>query len=216
MTNISKNSTIKIQIGRTTELQGGDIVLTETNRQTQSEKILLAAYACISARGYANVSMRDIADEAGVVLSQLNYYFRNKEGLYKEVVGMMITKYLKEIEESLKQKNSPQKRAKGLINYFINMLQHNPELFRLLYDFTGLAIWSPVFSGLLSELFKELSDMIEKYVFYDFQTKELKGYSTKTLSRLILGSMFGTGIQVLLDKDEDLPEALNAMQILFE
>jgi hypothetical protein len=86
----------------------------------------------------------------------------------------------------------------------------------LLYDFTGLAIWSPVFSSLLSELFKELSDMIEKYIFKDLQLKELKGYSTKTLSRLILGSMFGTGIQVLLDQDEELPEALNAMQILFE
>ena len=199
-----------------TELRGDAIVSTETNEQTQSERILLAANTCISTRGYANVSMRDIADEAGVALSQLNYYFKNKEGLFKEVVRMMISKYLKEIEASLKQENSPRKRAKGLINYFKNMLQHNPELFRLLYDFTGLAIWSPVFSSLLSELFKELSDMIEKYIFKDLQLKELKGYSTKTLSRLILGSMFGTGIQVLLDQDEELPEALNAIQILFE
>jgi len=197
-------------------LRGDAIVSTETNEQTQSERILLAANTCISTRGYANVSMRDIADEAGVALSQLNYYFKNKEGLFKEVVRMMISKYLKEIEASLKQENSPRKRAKGLIHYFKNMLQHNPELFRLLYDFTGLAIWSPVFSSLLSELFKDLSDMIEKYIFKDLQLKELKGYSTKTLSRLILGSMFGTGIQVLLDQDEELPEALNAMQILFE
>lgn len=191
-------------------------MLVGTEEQSQSEKILLAAYACISTRGYANVSMREIADEAGVVLSQLNYYFKNKEGLFKEVVGMMISRYLKEIEESLKQENSPQKRVKGLINYFKNMLKHNPELFRLLYDFTGLAIWSPVFSSLLSELFKDLSVIIEKYIFNDLQIKGLKGYSTKTLSRLILGSMFGTGIQVLLDQDEELPEALNAMQILFE
>jgi AcrR family transcriptional regulator len=191
-------------------------MLVGTEEQSQSEKILLAAYACISTRGYANVSMREIADEAGVVLSQLNYYFKNKEGLFKEVVGMMISRYLKEIEESLKQENSPQKRVKGLINYFKNMLKHNPELFRLLYDFTGLAIWSPIFSSLLSELFKDLSVIIEKYIFNDLQIKGLKGYSTKTLSRLILGSMFGTGIQVLLDQDEELPEALNAMQILFE
>ena len=197
-------------------MRGDAIVFTETNEQTQSEKILLAAYVCISTRGYANVSMRDIADEAGVVLSQLNYYFKNKEGLFKEVAGMMISRYLKEIEESLKQENSPQKRVKGLINYFKNMLKHNPELFRLLYDFIGLAIWSPIFSSLLSELFKDLSVIIEKYIFNDLQIEDLKGYSTKTLSRLILGSMFGTGIQVLLDQDEELPEALNAMQILFE
>jgi len=216
LTNSLKNIIIKTLIGRSTELRGEGTLLTETNGQTQSEKILLAAYMCISTRGYATVSMRDIADEAGVVLSQLNYYFKNKEGLFKEVVGIMISKYLKEIEESLKQKNSPQKKIEGLINYFKNMLQLNPELFKLLYDFTGLAIWSPVFSGLLSELFKDLSGIIEKYIFNDLQIKDLKGYSAKTLSRLILGSMFGTGIQVLLDQDEELSEALNAMQIIFE
>lgn len=199
-----------------TELWGEVIVIIGTNVRTQSEKILLAAYACISTRGYANVSMRDIADEAGVVLSQLNYYFKNKEGLFKEVVGMMTSRYLKEIEASLKQEISPRKRVIGLINYFENMLQNNPELFRLLYDFTGLAIWSPVFSSLLSELFKDLSNMIETYIFNDLQLKELKGYATKDLSRLILGSMFGTGIQVLLDQDKKLPEALNAMLILFD
>ncbi len=191
-------------------------MLVGTEEQSQSEKILIAAFEIISTKGYANVSTRDIADEAGVVLSQLNYYFKNKEGLFKEVVRMMIGKYLHEIEESLKEEGSPKERAKSLIKYFRKMLKYNPELFRLLYDFTGLALWSPAFSNLLSDLFKELSEMIEKYIINNLQMKELKGYSTKSLSRLILGSMFGTGIQVLLDNDEDLPEALNATQILFE
>jgi AcrR family transcriptional regulator len=191
-------------------------MLVGTEEQSQSERILLAAFESISTKGYANVSMRDIADEAGVVLSQLNYYFKNKEGLFKEVVRIMIGKYLHEIEESLKAEDSPKERVKSLIKYFSKMLKYNPELFRLLYDFTGLALWSPVFGSLLSELFKELSDMIEKYIMNNLQMKELKGYSTKSLSRLILGAMFGTGIQVLLDNDEDLPESLNAMQVLFE
>jgi len=192
------------------------MLLTEADQQSQPEKILIAAFEVISSKGYANVSTRDIADKAGVVLSQLNYYFKNKEGLFKEVVRMMVDKYQHEIEETLKKEESPKEKARSLIKYFTEMLKYNPELFRLLYDFTGLALWSPVFSNLLSDLFKELSDMIEKYIVNNFQMKELKGYSTKSLSRLILGSMFGTGIQVLLDYDEDLPEALNAIQILFE
>lgn len=69
-------------------------MIDETDKLNQSEKILLAAFKCISSKGYANVSLRDIADEAGVVLSQLNYYYKNKEGLFTEVVKMMIGKYL--------------------------------------------------------------------------------------------------------------------------
>lgn len=192
-------------------------VADETDKLNQSEKILLAASKCISSRGYANVSLRDIADEAGVVLSQLNYYYKNKEGLFTEVVKMMIGKYLLEIEECLTVEAFPKERALSLIKYFRDLLKYNPELFKLLYDFTGLALWTPAFSGLLSNLFKELSNMIEKYILNNLQIKHLKGYSPKSLSRLILGAMFGTAIQVLLDdEEEDLPEALNAMQILFE
>lgn len=45
-----------------------------TDHTNPAQKILLAAYDCLSTRGYANVTMRNIADEAGVALSQLTYY----------------------------------------------------------------------------------------------------------------------------------------------
>lgn len=185
-------------------------------KQSQSEKILIAASECISKKGYANVSMRDIANEAGVVLSQLNYYFSNKEGLFKEVVKMMTVKYLRDIEEALKTEESHKERLKQLIKYFRKMLQYNPKLFKLLYDFTGLALWSPVFSDLLSSLYNDLADLVENYILSNFQIIRSKGISVKSLSRLIIGSMFGIGVQVLIDHDEELTDALDAMQVLFE
>ncbi len=188
----------------------------DSNRKSQSERILLAAFECISTKGYANVSMRDIANEAGVVLSQLNYYFKNKEGLFKEVVRMMIDKYLRDIEKSLKAEDSPKKRIKSLIEYFRKMLQYNPKLFKLLYEFTGLALWSPTFGDLLRKLFKDMSGMIEKYILNKSHMKKFKEYSSESLSRLLIGSMFGTGVQAILDQDEEWTEALDAMQLLFE
>ena len=105
----------------------------DSNKQSQSERILLAASQCISTKGYANVSMRDIANEAGVVLSQLNYYFKNKEGLFKEVVRMMIDRYLRDIEASLRAEDSPKERAKSLIKYFRKMCSIIPP-FKLLMN----------------------------------------------------------------------------------
>ncbi|WP_202813773.1 TetR/AcrR family transcriptional regulator [Defluviitalea phaphyphila] len=186
------------------------------NKLNQSERILIAASKCISSRGYANVSLRDIANEAGVVLSQLNYYYKNKEGLFIEVVKMMIKKYLIQIEECLKREVSPKKRVVALIKYFKDLLKYNPELFKLLYDFTGLALWTPKFKNLLNNLFKELSNIIEKYILNTIQIKNIKGYSPKSLSRFILGSMFGTAIQILLADEEDLSETLDLVEILFE
>ncbi len=51
----------------------------KTDKTSPSQKILNTAFECLSIRGYANVSIRNIADEAGVALGQMTYYYRNKE-----------------------------------------------------------------------------------------------------------------------------------------
>lgn len=190
----------------------------EIGKMNQSQKILIAAFECVSSRGYANVSLRDIADEAGVVLSQLNYYYKNKEGLFTEVIKMMMQKYLQEVENHLKKGTTAKEKISSLIIYFQEMLAENPELFRLLYDFSGMALWSATFGELLRNLFNDLANLIEKYVLNNIAIKgNLRGYSSKSIARMIFGAMFGTAIQVILDPQEKkLPEALKAVELVFE
>lgn len=190
----------------------------EMGKMNQSQKILLAAFECISSKGYANVSLRDIADEAGVVLSQLNYYYKNKEGLFTEVIKMMMQKYLQEVENHLRKGSTPKEKISSLIGYFQVMLEENPKLFRLLYDFTSRALWSASFSSLFCNLFSDLAKLIEKHALNKIAIKgNLRGYSSKSIARMLFGAMFGTAIQVILDPQEKkLPEALKAIELVFE
>lgn len=48
------------------------------------EKILKAATKVFTEKGYAGTRTRDIAEEAGINLALLNYYFRSKEKLLKK------------------------------------------------------------------------------------------------------------------------------------
>jgi AcrR family transcriptional regulator len=197
------------------KLQKGKSKMEERN---QSQRILNAAYKCISTKGYANVSLRDIAEEAGVVLSQLHYYFGSKEGLFTEVIKMMIDKYLKEINEALSMGETAKDKMLSLVKFFKDLLSNNPGLFKLLYDFTGLAMWSSSFNSLLKDLFNDLSKMIEEKILSNSALGDnFKSYSPRAVARMILGAMFGTGIQVILDSNEnEILDALNAIQIIFE
>ncbi|HET7830072.1 MAG TPA: helix-turn-helix domain-containing protein, partial [Candidatus Limnocylindrales bacterium] len=49
--------------------------------------ILAAARARLLAEGYANLSTRAVADEAGVPLSQIHYHFGSKQQLILAVLG---------------------------------------------------------------------------------------------------------------------------------
>lgn len=176
----------------------------KSEKISQSQKILQTAYQCLSTRGYANVSMRDIADEAGVALSQLNYYYKNKEGLFTEVVKMMMNQYLHEVEDELKSTPNAKERIASLVTYFKELIRKKPELLRLFIDFTAQSLWLPSFRRQLKNLFADLSEMIEKSILAGAViNKNLRGHSPKSLARLVLGALYGTSIQIMLDSDED-------------
>ena len=55
-------------------------------RQQSEQRILNAATAAFSQRGYAGASMQSIADMAGVPKANVHYYFKNKLGVYTSVL----------------------------------------------------------------------------------------------------------------------------------
>jgi AcrR family transcriptional regulator len=192
--------------------------MSDKKRENQSEKILLSALDCISTKGYANTSMRDIAEEAGVALSQLNYHYKNKEGLFLEVIDMTLQKYLQEIDSHIMLGKSPKERMVNLLRYFRETLGKNQKLFRILYDFTSLALWSPVFEGRLNLLFNNITELIDKHILLEnYLTNKIKKYSSKTIASMLSGAMFGTAIQVILKPDDkDFLDALDAIELVFE
>ncbi|NLM20755.1 MAG: TetR/AcrR family transcriptional regulator [Peptococcaceae bacterium] len=188
----------------------------KTNTTSQSQRILDAAIKCIAKKGYANASLRDIAGEAGVVLSQLNYYYKNKEGLFIEVVKMLSQQYLNEIENILKSGETEKEKTAALTRYFQRMLKEDSELLTLLFDLSSMALWSDSLRELLSNFFHDVAKLIEKHILEDVWHKgKLKKYPT-AVSRIMLGAMLGTSIQaVLAENREDILHSLEAIQVVF-
>src|SRR6266542_2882681 len=52
------------------------------------QRLLDAAVKLFAERGFKNVTIRDVCKEAGANVAAVNYYFRDKLGLYKEAVQM--------------------------------------------------------------------------------------------------------------------------------
>lgn len=185
-----------------------------TKKINQSERILLTAFECLSSRGYANTSMRDIADSAKVALSQLNYHYRSKDGLFIEVINYTTDKYLHDIETNIMIGNTPKERMSNLLLYFSEMIEKNPRLFRLLYDFTSLALWKPDFDVVLRKLFEKTSQLIEINILVgDHFKDQMNQFSAKEISKMLTGAMFGTAIQMLLEPKET-PKAISAIEMI--
>ncbi|MGE0668366.1 MAG: TetR/AcrR family transcriptional regulator [Sphingomonadales bacterium] len=74
---------------------------TARHRQSSPDRILDAAEKLFSRRGFYGASLRDIAKEAKVQMSLVNYHFGPKEDLFRQVVARRADEHASAIAASL-------------------------------------------------------------------------------------------------------------------
>lgn len=99
----------------------------ELNLSTE-EKIKEAARAVFTKKGYAAAKTRDIAQEAGINLALLNYYFRSKENLFGIVMMESAQKFFVSMKDILNdEKTSLEKKLELMIGNYIDQLISDPN-----------------------------------------------------------------------------------------
>ncbi|MCX6188359.1 MAG: TetR/AcrR family transcriptional regulator [Bacteroidetes bacterium] len=96
---------------------------------TTEEKIKQAARHVFTRKGFAATRTRDIAEEAGLNLALLNYYFRSKEKLFDLIMLENMQHFMHGMKTILNNENSTlsQKTVEFVDNY-INLLKSQPDL----------------------------------------------------------------------------------------
>jgi AcrR family transcriptional regulator len=93
------------------------------------EKIKEAARTVFMKKGYSATRTRDIAEEAGLNLALLNYYFRSKEKLFELVMLEKFQAFFGVILPVLNDATTTlEKKAELIADGYITMLTENPDL----------------------------------------------------------------------------------------
>ncbi|MEZ9198615.1 TetR/AcrR family transcriptional regulator [Shewanella sp. 10N.286.54.B9] len=129
---------------------------TETATQVR-EALLCAARVCFLSSDFDKVSIRQIADEAGVNMAMIRYYFGNKLGLFE---AMMVEHLKPVIERSKRIRTADTKSIMAdIINDFHQTMSVTPEfprfLFRLMNSEGSMEVKAVVF-----KLFSPLANLI--------------------------------------------------------
>lgn len=135
-----------------------------TEELSTEDKILLAASKVFTEKGFSGTRTRDIAEEAGINLALLNYYFRTKEKLFEQVMKVKIVLLFGQIIPIVTNEKTTLEEKIDLasVKYF-DILSKNPNL--------------PIF--ILSEIQKKTSDIksilpVEKVLKNSFIIKQIQ------------------------------------------
>src|SRR5215217_870837 len=96
---------------------------------TTEQKIKEAAVVVFTKKGYVASRTRDIAEEAGINLALLNYYFRSKEKLFDIVMKENMMQLLAAMKNVLNnEKQSLEEKVTNIIENYVDLLLANPDL----------------------------------------------------------------------------------------
>jgi AcrR family transcriptional regulator len=96
---------------------------------TSEEKIKEAARKVFMRKGYAATRTRDIAEEAGINLALLNYYFRSKERLFEEIMQEKVQKLLGSLTPIMNDDStSLNEKIDSIVSSYLDVLAANPDL----------------------------------------------------------------------------------------
>ncbi len=90
-------------------------------------KLLTAGIKVFAVKGFKESTVREICKQAGAAnINSINYYFRSKEGLYREILEIIFSEY-NNYDLQTWERKTPQEQLKEMIFNFCKMLyQNNP------------------------------------------------------------------------------------------
>lgn len=93
------------------------------------EKIKNAARIIFHKKGFAATRTRDIAEEAGINLALLNYYFRSKEKLFDMIMLESMQSFLKSMATLFNaEQNTFDEKVELFVSNYLDFLTEQPDL----------------------------------------------------------------------------------------
>lgn len=126
--------------------------------------ILDAARDIFMEEGYNRLSMRKVASRANISIGNLNYYYRTKEDLLRDLVDYVIIPYLEEFDRSRQRAGeSPEKQIQAVLEYWIDDLA-KPETTGFFPECWALANHNPFVAALMDEMYAKARETLDELI----------------------------------------------------
>ena len=124
--------------------------------ETRREQLVQAAFRQIAERGFEGLRTRDVANEVGVNIATLHYYFPTKEAL----IGGVLHHAMARFRTTLEPHGSPDSQLRNYLRATRKLLREEPELGLVMSE---LALRSGRDAGtrnLIAEMYRQWQDAV--------------------------------------------------------
>ncbi len=151
------------------------------------ERLLSAARALFSQKGFDGTSVREIARAAGANAAAVSYYFGGKEGLYRAVLEGIWAELERHFGTVMSRDRSPMERIEGFVRGLFAFHAANPSLIRFINR--EMADPTPCFETVIVPHVERVAGMLRASVSEAVAAGNLRKGTDPAVAALLLASM---------------------------
>ncbi|CAM3963274.1 TetR family transcriptional regulator C-terminal domain-containing protein [Deinococcus frigens] len=157
-----------------------------------------AAYLALYERGYAGVTLADIAGHAGVSRGTLVYHFGSRAGLLSAVMRRFTRTITVATRRALRQAGAPDAKLRAFVDNQFYGVQNTRRFYTVSLDFLAAATRDP-------ELMAVQRDFLRQTLELDLELARLAGEEgAQTRARQLRALVEGLSVRFLADPEPDL------------
>lgn len=172
----------------------------------QTEEIMQATYRALREHGYADLTIKRIADEYGKSTAAVHYYYDTKDDLLAAFLDYLLERFVDTIHDV--ETTDPEARLALLLDELLVKLQENPDLSVALLEMRSQAPYKEAFSDRFRQNDEYIRYMLKAVINHGIDEGVFNDVDADHVTRSLLTIIDGARTRaVMLDDTEELETA---------
>ena len=122
-------------------------------KEARRIQLMEATIDCIAARGFADLTLADVARTAGLSVGIVNFYFKSKDALLIETLRHLVDDYIRQTNENIRSAGmTAAAQVEAMIDSDFHRAVANRKKVTVWYAFWGETRWRPEFLKICQQL----------------------------------------------------------------
>ena len=163
---------------------------------TRRQQLVQAAFHQIAERGFEGLRTRDVANEVGVNIATLHYYFPTKEAL----IGAVLERAMEHFRTTLEPHGSPDSQLRNYLRATRKLLREEPELGAVMSELALRSVRDPATRRIMDEMYGQWHDAVRGLLKRAARQGSLRaGLDTESTAALIVATLTAVALPQMGD-----------------
>lgn len=124
------------------------------NADQRRTEIVRALYDCLAEQGHEKVTIKAIANRAGLPYGVIHYYFKSKDDIISVLAQTLVDSYSQKLDAQLAEVRTDREEIDVAVDFVVDELIFNRSLNRVFFNLTQMAFERESLHQVMTEMFR--------------------------------------------------------------